>query len=496
MSKTSPQIFMPFIRLNRQHAAPLYSQLYEQIKQAIFNGHLKAGERMPATRTLSQELSVSRNSVFQAYEQLVLEGFLEGKKGDGTYVMQLHNMQRASAPAQAPQKKRTALADTVQYKDASLSDAILLGDSSLEPPLPFQSCVMDMQHFPVKVWARIAAGIYRNLHRIYLGYLDTQGYLPLRQALADYLRVNRSIVCSPDQVLIVNGSRQAINLAAQLLLKKGDQCWMEDPGYRSARAALTRWGGVVCPVPLTGYGLDIDYGIQHYPHARLAYVTPSHQYPIGGTLPLNERLKLLQWAAKHQMWILEDDYDSEFRYNGRPVPALKGLDDKGHVIYIGTFSKVLFPALRIGYMVLPTAEMARQFKKLKSTIDRQSPVIDQAIVAQFMQEGHFARHLRKMRTLYRKQQDELLQLLEKHVSKYINIAPSDTGIHLIGWLKQSCHMELLLQKAAAAGIIVQPVSDYTIRFKQPQGLLLGFTGFRKTEMEEAVLKLKRVLAGV
>jgi len=494
MSKTSPQIYMPFIRLNKQDGMPLYSQLYEQIKQAIFNGHLKAGERMPATRTLSVELSVSRNSVFQAYDQLMLEGFLEGKKGDGTYVMQLDNVQRKYVPV--PVQKKTTLADTVKYKDASLAESTLLSDSSLEPPLPFQSCVMDMQHFPVKVWARIAAKIYRNLHKVYLGYLDTQGHLPLRQALADYLRVNRSIVCSPDQILIVNGSRQAINLAAQLLIKKGDQCWMEDPGYRSGRAAITRWGGIVCPVPLTEYGLNIDYGMQHYPDAKLTYVTPSHQYPLGGTLPLSERLKLLQWAAKHQMWILEDDYDSEFRYNGRPVPALKGLDDKGHVIYIGTFSKVLFPALRIGYMVLPTVDMAQQFKMLKSTIDRQSPVIDQAIVAQFMHEGHFARHLRKMRTLYKKQQEELFQLLEKQVGKYITVAPSDTGIHLIGWLKQPCDMELLLQKAAAANIIVHPVQDFTIRFKQPQGLLLGFTGFKHAEMEQAVLKLKRVLSSL
>ena len=167
---------------------------------------------------------------------------------------------------------------------------------------------------------------------------------------------------------------------------------MEDPGYQAARGAISRWGGKLCPVPLTRYGLDIDYAIKHHPAAKLAYVTPSHQYPLGGTLPLSERLKLLQWAARRQMWLVEDDYDSEFRYNGRPVPALKGLDDQGRVIYTGTFSKVLFPALRLGYMVLPSVEMAQQFKLVKSTIDRQSPVIDQAFVAQFMNEGHFARH--------------------------------------------------------------------------------------------------------
>ncbi|KAA2243637.1 PLP-dependent aminotransferase family protein [Chitinophaga agrisoli] len=492
MSKVPPQIFTPFIRLNKRIATPLYLQLYEQIKQAIFNGQLKEGERMPSTRILAAELSVSRNSVFMAYEQLMLEGFMDGKRGDGTYVCgQLNDATQKNGKTA---RRRNTLADTIRYKDPSLPQETLLSDSSLEPGLPFQVSVPAIQQFPFKVWARIAAGVYRNIQSLYLGYADTQGYLPLRQALADYLRVNRSINCTPDQILIVNGSRQAINLSAQILLKKGDPCWMEDPGYRTARAAIMRWGGKICPVPLTPYGLDIDYAIQHYPAAKLAYVTPSHQYPLGGALPLAERLKLLQWAAKNQLWLLEDDYDSEFRYNGRPVPALKGFDDKGNVIYIGTFSKVLFPALRIGYMVLPTAAMAQQFKIVKSTIDRQSPVIDQAILTQFMREGHFARHLRRMRTLYKKQQDDLTQLLEKHLHKYITVAPSDTGMHLIGWLKQPCNMPLLLKKANAIGMIIQPVADYCIKFQHPPGLLLGFTGFSYEALEAAVLQLKSLLA--
>jgi GntR family transcriptional regulator/MocR family aminotransferase len=491
MSKTPPQIFMPFIRLNKDDATPLYLQLYEQIRQAIFNGGLKDGERMPSTRILSAELSVSRNSVFQAYEQLMAEGFLQGKKGDGTYVcVQLSKTPHRAVKAPAP---KPVAADTVKYRDKSLPDELLKRDCAKEPWLPFQSAVPSVQHFPFKTWARIAAGIYRNIFSLHLGYGDTQGHLPLRQALADYLRINRSIVCTPDQILIVNGSRQAINLAAQVLLKKGDQCWMEDPGYQAARGAITRWGGKLCPVPLTRYGLDIDYAIKHYPAATFAYVTPSHQYPLGGTLPLGERLKLLQWAAKHQMWLVEDDYDSEFRYNGRPIPALKGLDDKGRVIYTGTFSKVLFPALRLGYMVLPTAEMAQQFKLVKSTIDRQNPVIDQAIVAQFMQEGHFARHLRKMRVLYKKQQDELVSLLKKHLGAYMEVDACDTGMHLVVWMLQPCDTRELAKKALNEGIILQPVADYSVRFEHNNGLVMGFTGFSTKDMELAVMKLKRLL---
>jgi GntR family transcriptional regulator/MocR family aminotransferase len=494
MSKTPPQIFMPFIRLNKRDGAPLYLQLYEQIKQAIFNGQLKDGERMPSTRILSAELSVSRNSVFQAYEQLMVEGFLQGRKGDGTYVcVQMskapHRAFKAAVPVKAPVKT-----EGVKYRDKALSSDILKRDCVKEPWLPFQICVPDVQHFPFRIWARIAAGIYRNIHSLHLGYGDTQGHLPLRQALADYLRINRSIVCTPEQILIVNGSRQAINLAAQMLLKKGDQCWMEDPGYQAARGAITRWGGTLCPVPLNQYGLDINYAIKRYPDAKFAYVTPSHQYPLGGTLPLGERLKLLQWAGKQGMWLVEDDYDSEFRYNGRPVPALKGLDDQGRVIYTGTFSKVLFPALRLGYMVLPSAEMAQQFKIVKSTIDRQNPVIDQAIVAQFMQEGHFARHLRRMRTLYKKQQDETLSLLEKHLGDYLELDACDTGMHMVAWLRKPCNLPLLVEQADAQGIVIQSVADYCIRFKQKDALMLGFTAFKPEDAEKAAIQLKKLFA--
>jgi GntR family transcriptional regulator / MocR family aminotransferase len=493
MSKTPPQIFMPFIRLNKEDGLPLYLQLYEQIKQAIFNGRLQDGERMPSTRILSTELSVSRNSVFQAYEQLMVEGFLQGKTGDGTYVcVQLNKAAHRAVKAPAP---KPLTADTLKYKDKSLPQELLKRDCAKEPWLPFQSSVPAVQHFPFKTWARIAAGIYRDIHTLHLGYGDTQGHLPLRQALADYLRINRSIVCTPEQILIVNGSRQAVNLAAQVLIRNGDLCWMEDPGYQAARGAIFRWGGKLCPVPLTRYGLDIDYAIKHYPTAKFAYVTPSHQYPLGGTLPLGERLKLLQWAAKQQMWIVEDDYDSEFRYNGRPVPALKGLDDKGRVIYTGTFSKVLFPALRLGYMVLPNAEVAQQFKSVKSTIDRQNPVIDQAIVAQFMQEGHFARHLRRMRTLYKKQQDELVTLVEKHLGAYLEVDACDTGMHLIAWMRQSGNARELAKKAANDGVLLQAVSDYSVRFAHDNGLIMGFTGFSTKDMEQAVVKLKKLLVG-
>ncbi|MRG43491.1 aminotransferase class I/II-fold pyridoxal phosphate-dependent enzyme [Chitinophaga sp. SYP-B3965] len=483
MSKTTPRIPLPFIKIQKGNTAPMYLQLYEQIKAAIFSARLKEGERMPSTRHLATDLDISRNSVFQAYEQLILEGYLAGKKGDGTYVSAKLNPISASTRKTMP----------VKYNDVALPDEVLRKDSTVEPVMPFQNSVPSIHQFPFKIWSGLAAEVYREVHSLHLGYGETLGHLPLREALVDYLRINRSIICEADQILIVNGSRQALNLAAQALIRKGDLCWMEDPGYLGARAAMTRWGGKVCPIPITENGLDIAYAMKHYPEARFVYLTPSHQYPLGATMPLSERLKLLKWAARHKMWIVEDDYDSEFRYNGRPVPALKGLDDHGNVIYTGTFSKVLFPALRIGYMVLPSAAIAQQFKMVKSTIDRQSPVIDQAIVTQFMLKGHFARHLRKMRTLYKKQQEELVALLEKHLSKYILVAPADTGMHFIAWLKRPCNMKKLITAALAEGVILIPVNEFAMKFKQEDGFIFGFTGYGVPEMEKAVLVLKKLL---
>ncbi|GEP97794.1 MocR-like pyridoxine biosynthesis transcription factor PdxR [Chitinophaga cymbidii] len=476
MSKTSPQIPLPFLKLRRRDAEPLFLQLYSQIREAIFSGQLKEGERLPATRALAAELGISRNSVFQAFEQLILEGFLEGRKGDGTYVCAKISMAPAK-PAKAAQEQEE------EY----------LPDCSIEPLLPFQTSIPSLPHFPFRTWARIAADVYRNIHTLHLGYGDTQGYEPLRNELSDYLRINRSIICPPDQILIVSGSRQAINLSAQLLIGKGDQCWMEDPGYKGASDAIKRWGGKLCPVPMTEYGLDIDYAIKKYPAAKFVYVTPSHQYPFGGTLPLSERLKLLQWAARQKMWIVEDDYDSEFRYVGRPVPALKGLDDAGRVIYTGTFSKVLFPALRLGYMVLPSREMARNFRKLKGSIDRENPVIDQAIITQFMREGHFARHLRKMRTLYKKLQDELTALMKMHLHPWLDVESGENGMHLVAWLKHGMDAVAVEKAANEKGLVLQPVDDFSIKYRHKNALMFGFTGYPAEDMEKAVLQLKQIL---
>ncbi|SHF99102.1 MocR-like pyridoxine biosynthesis transcription factor PdxR [Pedobacter caeni] len=492
MSKLSPEILLTFIQLDRSLKTPLYIQLYDEIKRGVFEGMLKHGDRMPSTRSLALEFSVSRNSVLLAFEQLRLEGFLTAEAGAGTYVSEQLN-ELKHVPEKVVQQE-PARQKAVNRNDFPLHTKFVLDYIGQEATLPFQPSIPSFTDFPFQIWARLAASVYKDIHQLHLGYDSAQGYLPLREALTDYLRINRSIHCSADQIIIVNGSSQALHLAAELLLKKNDLCWMEDPGYLRAKSAIVRFGAKICPVPITKNGMDLEYAMGNFPTAKLAYVSPSHQYPLGETMPLIERIKLLKWAADHQMWIMEDDYESEFRYVKRPIPALKGLDTFGRVIYVGTFNKTLFPALRIGYMVLPSAAMANEFTIAKAVIDRQSPVIDQAILTRFMVEGHFSRHLRRMRLIYKKAQEDLVGLLQKHLGGQIRISVADAGMHLIIWLLKKQDTATILQMARERGVMLYAIDELSVEFRHEGAFFLGFTGFKPETMEKAVLILKEVLS--
>ncbi|MBB2148266.1 MocR-like pyridoxine biosynthesis transcription factor PdxR [Pedobacter gandavensis] len=494
MSKISPEILLTFINLDRSLKTPLYIQLYDAIKQNVFDGMLKHGDRMPSTRSLATEFSISRNCVLLAFEQLTLEGFLTSKTGDGTYVCEQVNELK---PSVRELKKRSAVEErtliATETAEVPLHAKFVLNYIGQEAMLPFQPSIPSLPDFPFQIWAKIAANVYRNIHKLHLGYDSAQGFLPLREALTDYLRINRSISCTADQIVLVNGSSQAMHLIAELLLKKEDQCWMEDPGFLRAKSAFARFGAKICPVPIAASGMDLDYARKHFPAAKLAYVTPSHQYPLGETMPLMERIKLLKWAAQQNMWVIEDDYESEFRYVNRPIPALKGLDTFGKVIYVGTFNKTLFPALRIGYMVLPSVALAQQFTIAKAVIDRQSPVIDQAILTEFILEGHFSRHLRRMRLVYRKAQEDLVALLKQHLGDFLRVETTDAGMHLVAWLLDDEDATAVANKARANGVFIYAVDELSVAFKHPAALIIGFTGFSLKMMEEAVLKLKEIL---
>lgn len=490
MSKITPQILLTFISISKQPGKTLNAQLYEQLKNGIYQGMLRAGDRLPSSREMGVELGISRNSVLQVFEQLTMEGFFETQTGAGTFVSAGADMLANRKKQPAPIAEKLPHAATRQF---GMNNAFKEHTSELEPIVPFQTSVPMLPEFPFSAWARISAGIHQRMAKLHLGYDDAQGYLPLRQALANHLRISRSINCGPDNILILNSSRQALHLAAELLLNKGDECWMEDPGYPGARSAMQRFGAKICPIPIAADGINIDYAMQHHPDGRLAYVTPSHQFPMGSTVSLSQRIKLLNYAAEKNMWIIEDDYDSEFRYNGRPIPALQGIDTNGKVIYLGTLSKVLLPALRLSYMVLPTVALARRFAVAKSAIDGQGNIITQATVAEFIAQGHFSRHIRRMRLLYKKAQDDLVNLINLHLQGMLIPVPVDAGMHLLAWLPEGVDAGEVAAEALKRGLVINILSQYSIKFQHKNGLNLGFAGFKLEEMEKAVLVLKSVL---
>ena len=490
MGKITPQILVTFIIINKKSGDTIHNQLYSQLKNSVYEGMLRAGDRLPSSREMSLQLKISRNAVSQVFEQLTMEGFFESRTGSGTFISKntgkfTYSKRKITQPVEKP-------AHGISNPNGQ-NEAFKAHTSTLEPMLPFQQSVPLMAEFPFDTWARVSAAVHRNISSLHLGYDDAQGYPPLRKALCDHLRISRSINCMPDQMVIVNGSRQALHLAAEILLSKDDQCWMEDPGYAGATSAIKRFGGQICPIPIAENGMDVDFAIEHYPNARLAYVTPSHQFPMGNTLALSERIKLLNYARDTAMWIIEDDYDSEFRYNSRPIPALQGMDVNGNVIYIGNLSKVLLPALRLGYMVLPTASMARQFAIAKSAIEGQSNIINQATACEFIRMGYFSRHIRRMRLLYKKNQDDLVNLINHHLKDKLIPVPVEAGMHLVAWLPDCVNAKAVADEALKEGIIVSAISNYGIEFKHKYGLILGFSGFMFDEMEKSIIKLKSVL---
>ncbi|RDC65956.1 MocR-like pyridoxine biosynthesis transcription factor PdxR [Adhaeribacter pallidiroseus] len=500
MSKNAHQISLAGIKVSRHGEQPMHQQLYESIRGAILGGRLKAGERMPASRVFCEELGISRNIVLLAFEQLALEGYLVGRTGSGTFVANTlpDALLRIKSRKKEPPIHTELLINTeADINPLPLPPDLLRRNSTKEVIKPFQTATPSFNDFPFAVWAKIAGKVLRYFNLAHLGYDDAAGYLPLRKAIANYLRVHRAVNCTAEQIIIVNGSQQGLNLIGQILLPRGEEFWLEDPGYHGARAALINAGGKCCPVPVSApEGLDLNYAIKHYPQARMAYLTPSHQYPLGGTMPVCKRLELLDWANKNHMWLIEDDYDSEFRYTGKPLASLQGLDKGGRVIYLGTFSKVLFPALRIAYLVLPTLVLANHFRLHKAMLDRQHPLLEQLILTDFIQEGHFTRHLRRMRLLYKKRQDALLSSLHLYAPNLTYSNMNDSGMQSLVWLPEHLSDKAVSELLRQEEIIAPPLSDYTVtHFKKP-GLLLGYSSFTEEQITQGIQKFARLVNGL
>jgi len=481
------------VDLDAGSETPLHRQLYDALRRAILDGRLAAGARLPSSRGLSFELGLSRNTVLSALDQLVSEGYVEGRTGSGTFVA---SVLPDEAAAPQPGQLRPLACQS--------AGAISARGRTLAGPLPsaraqrgaFAIGQPELDAFPFDLWARLLARHWRHpASALALGG-DPAGYAPLRVAIADHLRRVRAVTCTADQVIVVSGIRQAVDLTVRLLLEPGDQVWMEEPGYPGIRAVLSAADLRLVPVPVDAHGLDVAAGAAAAPHARLACVAPSHQYPLGVVMSLARRLDLLAWAREAQAWIIEDDYDSEYRYAGRPLAAMQGLDRDGRVIYVGSFSKVLFPSLRLGYLVVPPA-LVDAFRAARATLDDHAPMTPQPALADFIAEGHFAAHLRRMRRLYAARQQALLGAASRHLDGLLDLAPDEAGMHLTASLSPSLAARMddtaAAAKAARAGIATTALSGFYMGEARRQGLLLGYAAFDDAAIEDAARRLARAL---
>ncbi|MBX3023519.1 PLP-dependent aminotransferase family protein [bacterium] len=475
---------------------PRFRQLYRALRAAIVDGTLAPGARLPATRALAGELGVSRTTVLLAFEHLAAEGYLAGRHGSGSYV------QAAPAP------RRTTLArganqpaPRLSAYGAALAAAqrrpLFSGYSSERPALPydFRYGAPSMVDFPLRAWQRCLGRRARRAAPRAYDYGHRQGSPALRAALAGYLRRARGIACEPDEMLIVNGSQQALDLAARVLLDRGDRAVVEEPGFEGARNALRAAGAELVFAPVDGEGFDPAVLARGGRAARLAYATPSHQYPLGGVMPYGRRVALLDWAARADAWVIEDDYDSEFRFAGRPLEALKALDEQRRVLYVATCSKVMFPALRIGYAVLPPA-LVEPFTRAKAIADGGSPVLEQDALADFIAGGDFERHLRRSRSRLGARRAVLLAALERELGDAVEVAGANAGMHLVVWLRDvpATRIGALARAAAEVGVGIYSVSPFYATPPARAGLLLGYAALDERDIRLGVERLARLIA--
>jgi GntR family transcriptional regulator/MocR family aminotransferase len=470
------------LALDRRAAPPLYRQLYEDLRALILNGRLAAGGKLPSTRLLAAEHGVSRNTVLQAFDQLMSEGYIKGRRGAGSYVSRdlPHRPARTAAPAKDLRPLRSI---------SARGRAIAAVQRRREPaPVAFAPGLPDVSAFPAALWSRLVARSWRQLPLADYAVGDRAGHLPLRAAIAEYLNAERAVRCGAEQVLILSGIRQAIDLCLRVLADSGDAVWMEEPGYHGVRATLTAAGCRAVPVPVDGEGLSVAAGIRLAPRPKLICVSPSHQYPLGITMSLTRRLELLAYAKRVRAWVLEDDYDSEFRYSGRPLAALQGLDDGGGVLYAGSFAKAMFPALRLGYLVVPLP-LLESFRRARAALDDYPGPGLQPALAAFMQGGYFGSHIRQMRRRYAARQAALVAAVRTHLAGMLEVEPDPAGLHLIGRLTSSLRTrstDLELEGIAAdAGVAALALSRFYAKRPAQQGLLLGYAAFDEATIDRA-----------
>ncbi len=505
MVKTSGGALLLSIDLDHGSDKPLSSQLCLALRELILSGGLRAGDRLPASRTVARDLGVSRTTVIEAFARLQAEGLIEARVGAGSYVSQALEARKPPVPAgQAPGSGVSgapgAKTDRPPRLSRSMSErAGAFFDRLPHQPRAFTTAMPAFDAFPMALWSRTVAKHWRDRREVVMGYGDSQGYLPLRRAVAAHLRANRAIACEPEQVFIVNGAQHGFQLIASILLDPGDPVWIENPGAIGARNCFAAAGTRLVPVPVDDEGLDVEAGLAAEPDFRLAFVTPAHQQPMGSTMSLRRRLALLDAAERADAWVVEDDYDGEFCYagshGGRPPATLKSADSAGRVIYVGTFSKTLFPALRLGYLLVPPT-LVESFDRLMRCFVPGVPSNPQAVVADFLEEGHFATHLRRMRRLYAERHDALLAAARRRLSRLLEVVPTGTGLHTVGLLAPGLDEDEAAARAWRRGITVVPLGRFALTPLAERGLVLGFSGVGTAELERGVEVLGEVLEGM
>lgn len=487
--------FQP-VSIDIQAGEPLHRQLYDELRGSILSGRLPPGARLPASRELATLSGVSRNTVMLAFEQLRAEGYISGRLGSGTYVadalpehaMSPSTVTSTPGPVTGTRRPLSHRGERLASVKFAPGDHPVAGNA-------FRSGMPALDHFPHELWRQVLNRRMSQSLSNSLAYDDPRGFEPIRNAIAAHLAEARGARCSPDQIIVTLGAQQALDLAVRVLADPGDSVLMEDPGYFGARALFEGEGLKIVPVPVDAEGMDVAAGIREAPQARLAYVTPSHQHPLGVMMSLPRRLALLAWAEREGAWIIEDDYASEYRYAGRPLAALQGIDHNGRVIYVGTFSKTLFPALRIGYLVAPP-DLAPVLATARQLVDRQPPALAQLAIADFIAEGHYARHLRRMRKLYAERQSMLIDVIASEIGAPIELPPADAGMNLVGWLPPDIDDRAVDCTAAKLGVQASAVSNYSRRTLARPGLVLGYTGIGRDRMIEGARKLGQAIRSV
>jgi GntR family transcriptional regulator/MocR family aminotransferase len=467
---------------------PVYQQVYTGVRRAIVDGIVESGSRLPSTRSLAADLGVSRNTVVMAYERLRGEGYAVGRGGSDTRVSESvpDRVMRIGPSRQVPRKRGIARASaTATRLERHWKETAPPLDS---PPGAFRTGVPATDLFPYALWGRLLSRRWGAISARDLGYGNMQGYQPLRVAIARYLAAARGVMCTPEQVFIVGGAQAALSIAARLVIDPGDSAWVEDPGYPGARAALLAAGAKLVPVPVDGEGMRVGDASRMAPDARAAFITPSRQMPLGVTLSCDRRAALLAWAAEHKSWIIEDDYDSELRFASRPLPALQGEDPNGCVIYIGTFSKAIFPALRLGYLVVPP-ELVDATAAVRSQHDFLAPMLEQHVLTDFIEGGHFERHVRRVRQVYFERQQTLRDAVRRQLRGVLEIPPGEAGLVVTGYLS-GISDAAAVQSAAAQGVDIIPLSRLSMG-ASPAGVVLGYAGLNETDIIEGVEKLAR-----